>query len=149
MSKRKLTIKQKKFADLYIKTGNGTQSYKDAGYSATTDAVADANARRLLGNERVRGYIDQKMQELEDSQIAKAEEVLKFLTSVMRGEETEEIPLLIGEGVQDLTDKQVGARERIRAAELLARRYALLTDKVEVEGTVGAVIIDDVPDEDE
>jgi phage terminase small subunit len=45
----KLTPKQKKFADLFIKSGNATQSYIDAGYKATKKSVAEANARKLLG----------------------------------------------------------------------------------------------------
>nr|WP_237446583.1 terminase small subunit [Shimazuella alba] len=45
-----MTPKQKEFADLFIKSGNATQSYIDAGYKATNKSVAEANARKLLGN---------------------------------------------------------------------------------------------------
>jgi len=146
MEKRKLTIKQKKFADEYIKTGNAYRSAKSAGYS---ENYAKGNVIRLLENESVKAYVSQKMKEIEDSKIADAKEVLELLTSIARGEVTEEATLLSGNGMQELVPKSADIKDRIRAAELIGRRYALFTDKMEVEGNIGAVIIDDVPDEDE
>ena len=146
MEKRKLTIKQKKFADEYIKTGNAYRSAKSAGYS---ENYAKGNVIRLLENESVKAYVSQKMKEIEDSKIADAKEVLELLTSIARGEVTEKAILLSGNGMQELVPKSADIKDRIRAAELIGRRYALFTDKMEVEGNIGAVIIDDVPDEDE
>lgn len=146
MENRKLTIKQKKFADEYIKTGNAYRSAKNAGYS---ENYAKGNVIRLLENERVKAYVSQKMKEIEDSKIADAKEVLELLTSIARGEVTEKAILLSGNGMQELVPKSADIKDRIRAAELIGRRYALFTDKMEVEGNIGAVIIDDVPDEDE
>lgn len=146
MEKRKLTIKQKKFADEYIKTGNAYRSAKSAGYS---ENYAKGNVIRLLENVSVKAYIDQKMKEIEDSKIADAKEVLELLTSIARGEVTEEATLLSGNGMQELVPKSADIKDRIRAAELIGRRYSLFTDKLELEGNIGAVIIDDVPDEDE
>lgn len=146
MENRKLTIKQKKFADEYIKTGNAYRSAKSAGYS---ENYAKGNVIRLLENESVKAYVSQKMKEIEDSKIADAKEVLELLTSIARGEVTEEATLLSGNGMQELVPKSADIKDRIRAAELIGRRYALFTDKMEVEGNIGAVIIDDVPDEDE
>lgn len=142
-----MTIKQKKFADAYIKSGNATWAAEFAGYSKKT--------ARFIGSENltkpnIKAYVELKMQEIEDKQIAKAEEVLKHLTSMMRGEIKEEVVVVenIGdyESKAKIVEKQASAKERIRAAELLGRRYALFTDKMEVEGNIGAVIIDDVPD---
>lgn len=144
MKERKLTVKQKKFADRYIEMGNATQSYIDAGYSVTKRSVAEANARKLLGNYSVKKYIEERMKELEDKQIAKAEEVLKYLTSVMRGEETEEVVVVegLGEGASEarLIQKQVSAKERIKAAELLGKRYALFTEKLDVNEPISITI---------
>lgn len=61
----------------------------------------------------------------------------------MRGEHTEQIPLLIGEGVQTLTSKEVGAKERLKAAELIGKRFGLFTDKVGIDGVVPVVITGD------
>lgn len=143
----KLTVKQKKFCDYYIELGNATEAAIRAGYSKKT--------ARQTGNENltkpyIKSYIDEKMKEIEDKQIAKAEEVLKYLTSVMRGEEKEEVAILIGEGMQELVPKGISAKERIKAAELIGRRYSLFTDKVDIDGNVGVQIIDDISsDEDE
>lgn len=115
--KKRLTIKQKKFADYYIKTGNAALAAENAGYSK--------NTARFIGSENltkpnIKSYIKKKMQEIEDEQIDKAEEVLKHLTSMMRGEVDEEVVVTenIGDFQSDarIINKQVSARERIRAA---------------------------------
>ena len=137
MKERKLTVKQKEFADRYIETSNVAQSYIDAGYSVTKRSVAEANARKLLGNYSVKKYIEERMKELEDKQIAKAEEVLKHLTAAMRGEIEEEVVVVESIGDYEsrarVIKKQLSARERIKAAELLGKRYALFTDKLDVD----------------
>lgn len=145
----KLTTKQKKFADEFIKTGNATQSYKAAGYSAGSDNAAGVEGYKLLRNPNIKKYIDKKMKEIEDKQIAKAEEVLKHLTSAMRGEIKEEV-VVIENGRARIIKKQISAKDRIKAAELLGKRYSLFTDKVDIEGDLGVTIIDDISsDEDE
>jgi phage terminase small subunit len=50
--------KQIKFCELYHQTGNATQSYIDAGYKVKNDDVAGTLAARLLGNARVREYLE-------------------------------------------------------------------------------------------
>lgn len=142
----KLTIKQKRFADEYIISGNATESYLKA-YAKQSRASAEANARKLLANYSVKSYIDERLKELDDKAIAKQEEVLKYLTSVMRGEESEQT--LISEGSefgQRITDIKVGAKDRIKAAELLGKRYGTWTEKVDLNAEVRTVIIDDLED---
>ena len=68
----KLTIKQKAFADYYIELGNATEAYIRAGYKATKREVAEANARKLLGNHSVKKYIDDKMKQIEKSGVGRA-----------------------------------------------------------------------------
>ena len=68
---------------------------------------------------------------------------MKYLTAVMRGEHTEEIPLLCGDGCQELTQKEVGAKERLKAAELIGKRYGLFNDKLKLDGYVPVVIVGD------
>lgn len=118
----KLTQKQKLFADEYIKSGNATQSYIKAGYSVKSEKVAGVNATRMLGNARVRSYIDARMAEIESHKIADAKEVLQYLTRVLRGEETEEIPDSVDGGTIKrpplIKDRTVAARE-------IMKRYPL------------------------
>ncbi len=131
----KLTLKQKRFADEYIISGNATQAYIDAGYSAKRRTVAEANARKLLGHYSVKKYIDERLQELEEEKIADQKEVLQYLSSVLRGKsESEEIVVLgTGKGRSQAHKvmKAPSEKERLKAAELLGKRYGLFTEKVE------------------
>ncbi|HFX4994323.1 TPA: terminase small subunit, partial [Streptococcus pyogenes] len=80
--------------------------------------------------------------------IATQEEVLQYLTSIMRGDQQEKTLISVGEFGQKIVDIDVGAKDRIKAAELLGKRYRLFTDKIEaeVQGTVVFVNEDDIPD---
>lgn len=129
---KELTIKQKKFADLYIETGNATQSYIDAGYKATKRKVAEANARKLLANYSVQNYIDSKMEQLQQNSIATQEEVLEYLTKVMRGQEKDQFGL------------DASLQDRTKCAELLGKRYGTFKEKVDVAGNIPVVIQDDI-----
>ena len=91
----------------------------------------------------MKAYIETELEKLHSAKIADAEEVMKYLTSVMRGEHTEEIPILCGDGCQELTQKEVGAKERLKAAELIGKRYALFSDKMDLGGAVPVVIMGD------
>jgi len=146
----RLTEKQRIFCIEYLKDLNGTRAYKVAYPHVKNDNTAAAAASRLLRNVKIKSYIDKKLKEIEDKKIAKAEEVLKYLTSVMRGEETEEVVVVVGIGEGEsrarVLKKQISAKERIKAAELLGKRYSLFTDKVDLEGNVGVTIIDDIDD---
>ncbi|WP_278553603.1 terminase small subunit [Parvimonas micra] len=133
----KLTLKQQRFADEYIISGNATQSAIKAGYSKK---YAATNTDKLLKNTNIKNYIDERLKELEDKAIAKQEEVLQYLTSVMRGEHEEEVLYGIGEGVQSTRHVEVGAKDRIKAAELLGKRYGTWTDKVDANINLPTII---------
>ena len=140
----KLNIKQKAFADHFIETGNAYQSAIKAGYS---ENYAKGNVIKLLENESVKAYIDERMKQIESDRIAKAEEVLAFLSSSLRGEVVEEVvatETVDGMIKPVILKKQLSAKDRIKAAELLGKRYALFTEKVDLEGNVGVTIIDDI-----
>lgn len=147
VSKVKLTEKQKRFCDYFIETGNATEASIRSGYSPKT---ARCIGRENLAKPVLRKYIDERLQAKEDARIAKQDEVLIFLTSVMRGEVVEKIPISSGD-VQELRDKPLDGKDRIKAAELLGKRYAIWTDRQQLEGTIGVQIIDDIGagDEDE
>lgn len=145
----KLTEKQKRFADEYIRTGNITQSYLIAYQNVKKESTAAANGSRLLKNAKVKAYIDKRLEELKKQSIAEQDEVLQFLTKVMRGEITEEIPLGLGEGYQELKNKEPYLKDRIKAAELLGKRYMMWTEKQRIDGDVKVQIIDDIPKSDD
>ena len=129
----KLSIKQKRFADEYIISGNAEEAAITAGYS---EKYARGNAYKLVAKSGVKSYIEERLKELDNKAIAKQEEVLQYLTSVMRGELEEEVLYGIGDGVQSTRHIEVGAKDRLKAAELLGKRYRLFTDKVELDADV-------------
>lgn len=130
----KLPEKQKRFADLYVETGDGTEAYVQAGYKVKSRDVAKVNASRLLTNANVREYIDVLIAQKDGARIAKQDEVLEFLTSVLRGKQTETIPLGLGMGEQTLVKKELDGKDRIKAAELLGKRYGIWVEKQQIEG---------------
>lgn len=135
-----MTVRQKKFADEYIISGNATQSAIKAGYSKN---YANTNANKLLQNTTIKSYIDERLKELEDKAIAKQNEVLQYLTAIMRGEEKEQTIISTGDFSQTITDIDVSAKDRIKAAELLGKRYGTWTDKVDVTSDLEITFIDD------
>ena len=144
----KLTVKQKAFADYYIELGNATESYIKAGYKASERKVAEVEGCKLLKNPKIDNYIKKRMEQIESNRIAKAEEVLAFLSASLRGEILEEVITTKSDGSGGIEPiilkKQICAKDRIKAAELLGKRYALFTEKVDLEGNVGVTIIDDI-----
>lgn len=138
----KLNVRQKVFCEFYVASGNATESAIKAGYSKRT---AKSIGQRLLTFVDIKKYIDELMQKLESERIASAEEVLQNLTAMMRGEIQEEVVVVEGEGdgvsSARIIKKQVSAKERIKAAELLGKRHALFTDKTKIEGTLPVMIV--------
>lgn len=126
----KLTLKQKRFADEYIISANATAAAIKAGYSKKT---ARSIGQENLTKPDIKAYIDERLEKLESEKIATQEEVLQYLTSIMRGDQQEKTLISVGEFGQKIVDIDVGAKDRIKAAELLGKRYRLFTDKVEMD----------------
>lgn len=128
----KMTPKQKRFCDEYLIDLNATQAAIRAGYSEKT---ARATGNENLTKPNIKAYIDQRMAEKESELIADQDEVLKYLTSVMRGKSQSEIVVVenIGDYMSEARamQKAPDEKERLKAAELLGKRYGLYTEKVE------------------
>lgn len=123
----KLTEKQKRFIDYYVETANATESAKRAGYSSKT--AKNIGAENLT---KLNYFIQERLQQLEDNRIASQEEVLQYLTKVMRGEEKDQFGL------------DASLQDRTKCAELLGKRYGTFKEKVEVAGNIPVVITDDI-----
>ena len=139
-----MTKTQKRFADEYLVDTNATQAAIRAGYSKKS---AYSQGQRLLKNDEVKRYIDEQLKKMNSDKIADATEVMEYLTSVLRGESTEEIVVVegCGEGYSEARrmDKDVSAKERLKAAELLGKRYGIFTDKTTVN-VEPVVIVNDL-----
>lgn len=141
-----LTAKQKRFCDEYLVDLNATQAAIRAGYSERT---AYSQGQRLLKNVEVQKYLQERMTEKEKDLIADQDEVLKYLTSVLRGESlsTEIVIEGIGDGMSEARTikKEPSEKDKLKAAELLGKRYGLYTDKVDIDATEAVTIINDIP----
>ena len=127
----KLNDRHRAFADYYIESLNAFESAIKAGYS---ENYAKSRSYELLENVGIKAYIDERMKEIESNRIAKAEEVLAFLSASLRGEILEEVvstETIDGMIRPVILKKQISIKDRLKAAELLGKRYRMWTDKVE------------------
>lgn len=140
---QKLNIKQQAFADYYIELGNAVEAAVKAGYSKN---YANAQSYKLLENVGVKAYIEKRMEELQSKRVASQQEVLESLTAILRGEEKGTALVGLGMGEQSVDQVEPTVGEKIRAAELLGKRYKLWTEKVEVDGMIPVTIVNDLDD---
>ena len=147
---RKLAERQQAFVDYYVETMNAAEAARRAGYSAK-------NARKigsdLLKRDYIQEAIQKRLEEIKSRRIADSTEVMEYLTAVMRGEnESETIVtegLGLGESRARAMTKHPEERERLKAAELLGKRYQLFTDKMQIDSNTCVQIIDDVDEDTE
>lgn len=136
--------RQKRFADEYLIDLNAEQAAIRSGYSPR---YARGNAHKLVANGCIQEYIQKRMAEKEDALIAKQDEVLKYLTAVMRGQSVAEIVVVegTGDGCSEARaiHKAPDEKERLKAAELLGKRYGLYTDKVEADVDMSPLVLKD------
>ena len=135
------------FCDTYIKTFNASESYLTA-FPGVKTSTAMVNGCKLLKKEEIQDYLKERYKEASNERVADVQEVLETLTRVMRQEETEQtvVTKLVGNGMSEveIVDKKPSLREVLKAAELLGKRYAMFTDKVDLENNVAVTIIDDI-----
>lgn len=128
---KELTLKQKAFCDEYLIDLNGTRAYKATYKSVKSDAAARVNASRLLAKANAKEYIAEKMKKIQSEKTADLEEVIRFFSSVMRGE------------VKDQFDLDTAISDRLSAGRELMRWYEK-ADGEEKE-TGGITIINNIP----
>ncbi|MBF1272462.1 terminase small subunit [Oribacterium sinus] len=137
-NKDDLTDKQKKFIEEYLIDMNGTRAYRAVYPSVKKNETAAALASRLLTKDNVKKAIEPLLENMRTARMATATEVMEYLTSVMRGESTAEVVVVegLGDGCSEARrfKKAPDEKERLRAAELLGKRFGLFKDKVEVSG---------------
>ena len=146
----KMTAKQQRFCDEYLIDLNATQAAIRAGYSKkTARAIANENLTKPYIDE----YIKKRMEEKEKELIADQDEVMKYLTSVMRREKTESVVVTLNkerstyvpdengtmrkqtvkEEIPQIVEIPAQLRDANKAAELLGRAYGIYTDRVETD----------------
>ena len=126
LAERRLTQRQRKFADLYLQLGNAAEAAEQAGYKRSY-------AQGAKRQPAVRAYMRDRLKEAENKNIASADEVLRFLTDVMRG-------------VYDGEKPEKNSSPRMKAAELLGKRLGIFTDVNSVLRQEMPVLVDDIPE---
>lgn len=142
--------RQQKFADEYLIDCNATQAAIRAGYSEKTAySIGDENLKKPV----IKAYIEEQLERLHNEKIADAAEVMMYLTAVLRGEGQSEIVVVenIGDYMSEArkVQKAPDERERLKAAELIGKRYGIFKDNVNVSGAIPVIISDDLGVEDD
>lgn len=139
-----MTKKQKRFCDEYLIDCNATQAAIRAGYSEKT---AYSIGQENLNKPEIKAYIDEQLNEMHNKSIADAAEVMKYLTSVLRGKSLAEIVVVEGDGDGCSSARRINKapdeREKLKAAELLGKRYSLFKDNMTLE-IEPVMIVDDL-----
>lgn len=130
----KMTAKQKLFCDEYLIDLNATQAAIRAGYSKkTANRIGTENLSKLV----IKQYIADRMAEKDKKLVADQDEVLEYLTSVLRGKSrsTEIVVEGIGDGCSEARtiQKEPSEKDRLKAAELLGKRYGIYTEKIQAD----------------
>lgn len=148
MADEKLSVKQKLFVDYYIQTkGNASEAARLAGYSLKT---AYAMGQENLKKPSIQKALQVRTAELENERTATTQEVLEYITAVMRGETTEEVVVNVGTGKgftqPEKVTAKVTAKDRLKAAEMLAKVKGMFITRQEIDlnGSMPVVIRDDI-----
>lgn len=121
---KELNEKYKRFADYYIECLNIKEAALKCGFSEKTAAQQGS---RVFNKVETQEYIKERLANKDSDRIASQDEILEYLTSVMRGNVTDQLGL------------ETPVRERNKAAELLGKRHALFVDKTEISGELNII----------
>ena len=141
-----LNDRQQLFVTEYVKDMNATKAAERAGYSKRT---AYSQGQRLLKNVEIKKAVDKLLLKVRKNNVADAVEIEEYLTAVMRGEMKETEMINVGNFEQELVEVPAKQTTRIKAAELLGKRYSMWTDKQEIDLNQQVVFVDDVPLDDD
>ena len=125
-----MTEKQKRFCDEYLIDLNATQAAIRAGYSPRT---ANRIGAENLSKPDIETYISEQLERIHSENTADAQEVMEYLSSVLRGASRSHVLSLCGDGCQEVIEKPPDERERLKAAELLGKRYGIFSEKLNVD----------------
>lgn len=135
-----LTAKQKRFCDEYLIDLNATQAAIRTGYSEKT---ARSQGQRLLTNADIKNYIDSMLEQMHNERTADAQEVMEYLTSVMRKETMSSVLARDVTGAEIVIEKPPDEKECLKAAELLGKAHMIFTDRVDMNADVKPIVIKD------
>lgn len=124
----------------YLISRNIAEAYMEAYPGCKNIESAERAGKRLLEEKEIQELVKNAETDINEKKIAGEEEVMAYLTSVMRGEEKDEITIRTGKDCQEIAQIKPDTKDRMKAAELLAKRYGLGEEK-ERPAQEGAVFI--------
>lgn len=139
-----MTEKQKLFCDEYLIDLNGTRAYRTVYKTIKNDNVAGVRANKLLKQKDIAEYINKRLEEIHNENTADIQEVMEYLTSVMRGKSLSSVLSLACDGYQEVIEKEPDEKEKLKAAELLGKRFGMFKDNVDITSNGKTVIVDDI-----
>lgn len=139
-----MTEKQKLFCDEYLIDLNGTRAYRTVYKTIKNDNVAGVRANKLLKQKDIAEYINKRLEEIHNENTANIQEVMEYLTSVMRGKSLSSVLSMCGDGCQEIVEKEPDEKEKLKAAELLGKRFGMFKDNVDITSNGKTVIVDDI-----
>lgn len=148
-----LTLKQQKFIDEYIISGNATDAYKKAGYAWKSENTAGVNGHKLLKNHKVANALKERSESISNSKIMDQQEVMERYTAIARGEPKKAVyreKLTVkGETFETIKEYEHSPsfEEVNKALEQVGKRYAMWTDKAQTTNITAVTIVDDIDDE--
>lgn len=140
-----MTAKEKRFGDEFLLDMNYTQAAIRAGYSESTAKNAcywvnqEADAKQVKAGRKsqykpeLATYINEQLEQMHSELTADAQEVMEYLTSVLRGQSTSSVLARDEIGAERVIEKPPDEKERLKAAELLGKRYGLFKEAVDLE----------------
>ena len=140
-----MTAKEKRFGDEFLLDMNYTQAAIRAGYSESTAKNAcywvnqEADAKQVKAGRKsqykpeLAAYINEQLEQMHSKLTADAQEVVEYLARVLRGQSRSHVLHFVGDGVQEIIEKPPDEKERLKAAELLGKRYGLFKEAVDLE----------------
>ena len=148
-----LSVKQQKFIDEYIISGNATDAYKKAGYAWKSENTAGANGHKLLKNHKIATALKERSESISNSKIMDQQEVMERYTAIARGEPKKAVyreKLTVkGETFETIKEYEHSPsfEEVNKALEQVGKRYAMWTDKQEITGDIAVTFVDDIGSE--
>ena len=149
-----MTAKEKRFGDEFLLDMNYTQAAIRAGYSESTAKNAcywvnqEADAKQVKAGRKsqykpeLATYINEQLEQMHSKLTADAQEVVEYLSRVLRGQSRSHVLHFVGDGVQEIIEKPPDEKERLKAAELLGKRYGLFKEAVDLEVKVSEKLAD-------
>lgn len=139
-----LTVKQEKFCLEYAKSGNARQAYKSAGYKCKNDNTVDANASRLLSDDKVKARLAELAEDAKNNAIADIQEMQEKLTEIIRQKLEEEVIVVDPVSGAFKMKKTASVKDIISAVNTLGKMQGAFVDKLDIKNAVSVVIVDDL-----